>query len=236
MNLFEGSLPDRLASEYVLGTLTGAARRRFETLMAAHPRLRDAVADWEAHLLPMALSAPPIAPGDAVWTRLRARVAEDAAARQMPASRATQPLAGQVRQGRQLRLWRAYGALATLLAMLLAFLLRLAPAEAPLIVVLHATKGSELLVAGVSADRQRVSIRPLQKVSLTQAQSLELWALHKQGAPSSLGLISADGLTAVRKQTLPRDTTGLAVTLEPAGGSPHGVATGPILFVGDLTL
>lgn len=233
MNLFEGTLPDRLASEYVLGTLTGAARRRFETLMQAHPRLREAVADWEAHLLPMALSAPPIAPCDAVWARLRARLAEDAAARRLPFTCARQPLAGQVRQ---LRLWRAYGAVATLLATLLAFLLRLAPAEAPLIVVLHATKGSELLVAGVSADRARLSIRPLQKVNLTQAQSLELWALHKKGAPSSLGLISADGLTAVQKQTLPKDTTGLAVTREPLGGSPHGVATGPILFVGDLTL
>ena len=43
-------------------------------------------------------------------------------------------------------------------------------------------------------------------------------------------------LTAVSKKNLPKDTTGLAVSLEPAGGSPTGKPTGPVLFVGDLTL
>ena len=137
---------------------------------------------------------------------------------------------------RQLRLWRAYGALATALALSLALMLLQAPADPPLIVVLHATTGSEVLIAGLSADRAQLSIRPLQPVALSQTQSLELWALHKAGAPSSLGVISADGLTALHRHAIPADTTGLAVTLEPLGGSPHGVATGPILFKGDLTL
>jgi len=38
------------------------------------------------------------------------------------------------------------------------------------------------------------------------------------------------------KKTLPKDTKGLAVSLEPLGGSPTGAPTGPVLFVGDLTL
>jgi anti-sigma-K factor RskA len=39
-------LADRLAAEYVLGTLRGAARRRFEQLLPAHRELADAVARW----------------------------------------------------------------------------------------------------------------------------------------------------------------------------------------------
>jgi anti-sigma-K factor RskA len=105
-----------------------------------------------------------------------------------------------------------------------------------MIVVLHATQGSETLVAGLSADRRALTIQPLQKVALASDRSLELWALKKDGPPASLGVIAADKLTAVNRQALPKDTKGLAVTLEPLGGSPHGAPTGPVLFVGDLTL
>ena len=45
MNLFLGDLPDRLAAEYVLGTLQGGARRRFDALLPAHPALRGAVSN-----------------------------------------------------------------------------------------------------------------------------------------------------------------------------------------------
>jgi len=103
-------------------------------------------------------------------------------------------------------------------------------------VVLHATKGSDTLVAGLSPDRQQLTIQPLEKVSLTSDQSLELWALKKDGPPASLGVIAADKLTAINKRTLPKDTKGLAVTLEPLGGSPTGAPTGAIVFVGELTL
>lgn len=219
MNLLRHDLPDRLAAEYVLGTLTGGARRRFDVLLPAHPALQRAVAAWEARLLPMALAAPAVEPSAATWSGIESRLGF------APAP-----------SGRQLRFWRAFSALASFAALLLALSMRLAPAEAPMIVVLHATQGTEALVAGLSPDRRQLSIQPLQKVALAPAQSLELWALPKTGAPSSLGVISADGLTALSKRSLPKDTKGLAVSLEPLGGSPTGAPTGPVLFVGDLTL
>jgi anti-sigma-K factor RskA len=223
MNIFLGDLPDRLASEYVLGTLTGGARRRFDALLPAHPSLRQAVANWEARLLPMALKAEPVQPQARVWGAIEGKLgwAE-------PASKAASSL--------RLRFWQAFAAVATVAAVVLGTTTHTGPTEAPMIVVLHATKGTETLVAGLSQDRQQLSIQPLQKVSLTSDQSLELWALKKAGPPASLGVIAADKLTALRRKTLPGDTKGLAVTLEPLGGSPHGAPTGPVLFVGDLTL
>ena len=225
MNLFLGELPDRLAAEYVLGTLTGGARRRFDALLPAHPILRVAVAGWERRLLPMALKAEPVQPGAAVWNSIESKLgwAAPAAARQVSSLR--------------LRLWQAFAAVATVAAVVLGTSSQApVPTEAPMIVVLHATKGTETLVAGLSQDRQQLSIQPLQKVSLTSDQSLELWALKKDGPPASLGVIAADKLTALSKKTLPKDTKGLAVSLEPLGGSPTGAPTGPVLFVGDLTL
>ena len=48
MDYSRPELADRLAAEYVLGTLQGPARRRFEALQQAHPALRQAVAQWQA--------------------------------------------------------------------------------------------------------------------------------------------------------------------------------------------
>ena len=223
MNLFLGDLPDRLAAEYVLGTLTGGARRRFDTLLPAHPMLRHAVAGWERRLLPLALKAEPVQPDARVWNAIEGKLGW-AAAPARPAS------------SLRLRFWQAFAAVATVAAVVLGTTPRTVPTEAPMIVVLHATKGTETLVAGLSADRKQLSIQPLQKVSLTSDQSLELWALKKDGPPASLGLIAADKLTALSKKTLPKDTKGLAVSLEPLGGSPTGAPTGPVLFVGDVTL
>jgi len=134
------------------------------------------------------------------------------------------------------RFWRLLTAFASLVALTLGMMLRLAPAEAPMIVVLRATQGTQTLVAGLSRDRRELSIQPLQPVALTAQQSLELWALPKAGAPRSLGVIAGDKLTPLSRRTLPADTKALAVSLEPFGGSPTGAPTGPVLFVGDLTL
>ena len=41
---------DRLAAAYVLGTLRGPARRRFEALLPAHPALREADEGWRLRL------------------------------------------------------------------------------------------------------------------------------------------------------------------------------------------
>ena len=224
MNLFLGELPDRLAAEYVLGTLTGGARRRFDTLLPAHPALRGAVAGWEKRLLPMALKAEPVQPAQAVWAAIEGKLGWT-------------PPAGAKASSWRVRFWQAFAAVATVAAVLLGTRTpTVPPTEAPMIVVLHATKGSETIVAGLSPDRQQLTIQPLQKVALTSDQSLELWALKKDGPPASLGVIASDKLTALNRKTLPKDTKGLAVSLEPLGGSPTGAPTGPVLFVGDLTL
>ena len=221
MNLVTGELPDRLAAEYVLGTLSGGARRRFDALLPAHPALRQAVAGWEKRLLTMALKAEAVQPAPRVWTAIEDKLGW-----------APPPRVSSLR----VRFWQAFAAAATVVAVVLGTSTPHAPTEAPMIVVLHATKGTETLVAGLSADRQQISIQPLQKVALTSDQSLELWALKKDGPPASLGVIASDKLTAVNKHALPKDTKGLAVSLEPLGGSPTGAPTGPVLFVGELTL
>jgi anti-sigma-K factor RskA len=116
----------------------------------------------------------------------------------------------------------------------------------PLVVVLQGTEaGGPALtsfVASVSADGRALVARPLQPVALAAGRVLELWAVPPQGAPRSLGLVSAAGATVIRRDRLPaalldgRNTAALAVSVEPPGGSPTGVPTGPVVFAGKLQL
>jgi len=62
VNYDRSDLLDRLASEYVLGTLRGGARRRFATLLTILPSARAVVEQWEHQLALLASSLPPVEP------------------------------------------------------------------------------------------------------------------------------------------------------------------------------
>jgi anti-sigma-K factor RskA len=67
-------LRDRLAAEYVLGTLHGGARARFEQLLRDDFELGDRVAFWTRHLMPMASVLSTAAPSRRVWDGIAARI------------------------------------------------------------------------------------------------------------------------------------------------------------------
>jgi anti-sigma-K factor RskA len=67
-------LQDRLAAEYVLGTLRGGARLRFEAWMREDAALRQIVAGWEARLVPLADAVPARTPPRRVWRAIERRL------------------------------------------------------------------------------------------------------------------------------------------------------------------
>ncbi len=221
-------LADRLASEYVLGTLRGAARRRFDALLGAHPALRQAVAVWQERLVPLSTSVPEVKPPARVWQRIEARLFAD----QAPAPRWWQ----------QLSLWRGLSALSSVAAVALLVLVnQVPPAQPPVITILAANpEAAQALnasfVASVSADGRALVLRPLNDLTLSPGRALELWAVPAQGAPRSLGLVRADGATTLLKTRLLLDTAAFAVSVEPQGGSPTGAPTGPIVSLGKLQI
>lgn len=230
MDYSRPELADRLAADYVAGTLRGPARRRFEALLPAHPQLRKAVREWQARLMPLSAAVAEQAPPVRVWQRIEAQIAPARIAAAEPA-----PRGGWASLG----LWRGLAALATAGVVALALLLANPKVEPPVVVVLSSTaaEGAPAMpgfVASFSADGRAVATRPLLPVNLEAGRALELWAVPAAGAPRSLGLISAQGASVVARSRVPADTAALAVSLEPAGGSPTGAPTGPILYVGKL--
>lgn len=254
MDYSRPALADRLASEYVLGTLRGPARRRFETLMLAHPNLRQATRDWERRLTQLSAVTPEVTPSAKVWEGVQrklfgavdARNASPASSLPDTLAQATQGVAqGVVRWWQRLGLWQGVSAFATVATLSFGLLLaQPQPVRPPIVVVMAAQPNAggngiqpASYVASVSGDGRSLVLKPLndgQQVALNKA--LELWAVPAKGAPRSLGLISQQGATTVLRTKLLQDTAAFAVSVEPPGGSPSGAPTGPIISVGKLQI
>ena len=71
-------------------------------------------------------------------------------------------------------------------------------------------------------------------------KSAQLWMIGGDGVPKPMGLLAAEGtsrmtLAADQRRQLADGMT-LAVSVEPAGGSPTGKPTGPVVASGKLSL
>lgn len=230
MDYAKPGLADALAAEYVAGTLRARARSRFETLLPSHPALQRAMHEWQDRLIPLTTSVPEVAPPMRVWSAIESRL--------WPAP-AVQPW------WQRLGLWRALSGTALAGVVGLGVMLgNPPPAQAPVVVVLESTGAAvnpATIVASFSSDGRAVVARPLTRVSLASDRVLELWWAPEKGAPTSLGLIKADGATVLSRGQLPGGLRGsgidhMAVSVEPPGGSPTGKPTGPVVFYGKLQL
>jgi anti-sigma-K factor RskA len=223
-------LRERLAAEYALGTLRGRARDRLRRWMGADAALTRAVAEWEARLAPLAQTVKPIRVPARVWDAIESRLGGEA------------PRAG---WWDRVAFWRplgilASGAMAALLAVVAllpaAKLPPVEPVPAAYIAVLSDPKTQRPVLVATAARRDtRLAVRALDPAILVAGNSLELWALPRQGGPKSLGLLDAEQATLTlagsADQTL-GDVPQLAVSLEPRGGSRTGAPTGPVLYSG----
>lgn len=220
---------EALAAEYVLGSLRDPARRRFERLMAQRPEWRDEAEFWSTRLAGLAETVPPAIPPAALWQKIQSRI------------NARRPEA----QSRTLRWWKGLAAVSSIASVVLAIMLIAVPyqpAFRPQVSVLkdqESRTGWVLTVAARTAGGAEIraaveGARPL------SGKSFELWALPGAGAaPVSLGLLPSQGeaMLPVSAQALPLLKRGatLAVSIEPAGGSPTGQPTGPVAYQGKLT-
>lgn len=214
---------DLLAAEYVLGTLEPAEARELVAARAkTDPALAHAIAAWEERLMPLSLSVAPVAPPASLWRRLSASIAP-------------KPDRSWVRAWRSVAVWRGATAAGFALAAALAAFLFVRPPH-PLQSV------AALVPAGSAAAAYLAELQPdgtlrlvaLRPVPVAAGKDLELWALPKGAArPVALGVLPASGRNVAPPQ-MPARGTQLLISLEPLGGSPTGLPTGPVLFAGTL--
>ncbi len=233
MRFADETLRDKLAAEYVLGTMSARARRRFEFHLRGNPQLRRAVAQWEARLSKLTEALPEIEPPARVWQGIKARL------------KIGQP----VRPGfwENLSFWRVSSFASGLLALALVVFVAVPRPEAPveggrMVVVMNdlATKKPAMTASwepGQSGSRL-LRIRVIGHAEMGPNTAWELWMLPGgDQKPVSLGLITTHETQVVKIPAALAArldaANGLAMSVEPAGGSPTGLPTGPVLYAGE---
>jgi len=234
-------LQHKLAAEYVLGTLRGAARRRFQTWLASDARLQQVVREWEQHLMPMMELSRKQTPQAKVWSNIEQSLKIGT----MQSKRAWLDFIESI------NFWRGFSVVASLALLLLVFIF-VKPQDQGLAADLYvATLTDEQArpIAVISTDtkdkqHRQVLLRFVDRPQVAANQSLELWSISKEGKIRSLGLVSElvsdkNAPQQVLRITLPEgvnsDTPALlAISLEPKGGSGNPEKpSGPILFKGN---
>ena len=221
MNYEQAELLDRLAAEYVLGTLRGAARRRFTRLCAQNAAARGALYRWEGYWAHLSRTLSPVQPSARVWTNVT---------RQLFGAGAGAPRAS---RWRSWQLAAAAGLVAV--ALIVGLIVRQQAPPLQMLAVLGTDTAHPVWRLERTAPLTALTIEVVGAVPPAAGKSYELWALPAGKAPVSLGLLPAGG-RAERRLSEPQRAALLAadkvaVSVEPLGGSPTGSPTGPIVIV-----
>ncbi|MFM8900691.1 MAG: anti-sigma factor domain-containing protein [Burkholderiales bacterium] len=189
MNYLQPERLDALAREFVLGTLTGAARRRFLKLLQQSPAARVAVSVWQERWMTLEAEAPQVTPSPQVWAALERRIHAGAIA--APA----RTEAG----GSKLGAWlqnlfspRSLGG-ALVGVLLCVVLLRMQPIwlgveplsdglPASYVGLLTDNQGRPTVLASSRRQGQQLTVKLLQPMAVPAGQVAQLWALPQDGS------------------------------------------------------
>lgn len=231
-------LLDKLAAEYVLGTMSARVRRRFQAIQRNSLAAQRAVEDWERRLSPLARSVPPRPPRASTWDAIERRID------------GTAPAAAAKSSGWFSWLFKpalgiAFGVVATL------GVVKFHPdAVVPIdnivqsrsklpesyVGLLTDAANNPVVLASSTRHGKTMSIKILRKVDVPAGKVLQLWAIPKDGAAFPLGVVPGEG-----KSTFPMSDTSekllsavprLGVSIEDAPAS-AGAKPGEFVLTGN---
>ena len=234
MNYADPNVRSALAGEYVLGTLHGGARRRFEQLMREDAQLRAEVERCQEDVYRLLDLLPDEAPPPEVWSRIDRRITQ---------SLRESPVKPKARWWCNIVLWRSWALATTVAALLLALWVNLTDRTAldpsPNFVVVvtdDANSQPSWLISG-RAGATSVRVRTLTPQPLPRERAFQLWMLPQgESRVRSVGLIPPSGSRVL--QVSQTDAERLAnaqkfgVSIEAQNGSPTGQPTTTPLYHG----
>lgn len=227
MNYLTEERRNALAAEYVLGTLQGPARVRFQQLMMEHRALRKTVWHWERGLNGLGEALPEQSLRPEVWERIKTRlglIGQEGGSDNvvpLPARPAKKPA----------RSWQWLAGLSTAAAIVLAVLLVwrpgvIDPEPAQQLAVVQSEEAEPLWF--IEVVKSAIRVRATSQLDPRADRDYELWLVAADGrAPVSLGLLPKRGQAELPRSDLLNqvEVAALAVSLEPLGGSPTGQPT-----------
>ncbi len=220
MNYLTEERKNALASEYVLGTLHGRARVRFQQLLMQHRSMRHVLWQWESRLNSLGGGIAAVQPPAQLWENIQKQLGFNNTV--LPDNVVRLPQT-------KVRTWQWLTGVASAAAILLAVMLIVPPTPDRMqtqIAVVQGEKAQALW--SIELGKKNLIVSATQNFQPLPNQDYELWMVAADGRPPvSLGLLPKHG-----KLTLPRNAlldqvkvAALAVSLEPLGGSPNGQPT-----------
>ncbi|WP_406870032.1 anti-sigma factor [Thioclava sp. 'Guangxiensis'] len=223
---------DLLAAEQALRLLPPEEQATFAARLRDEPALRARLRDWESRFAPLAEDFPEVMPPASVKRQLMTEIGA-------PASRRSLMLWG----------WLAGGVVAVgitatffvpdIINTLNNPAIPALPGFTPGMQASLMGAGDQLLVQ-VQYDTGTGEVRLVQMAGVQHAtdRSMELWVIPAGQKPVSLGLMpeQRDAHMPMPDELRPMLAGAtFAITDEPKGGAPDGVATGPVIAKGDMT-
>jgi len=222
--------PDRdddtvLAGEYALGLLSAEEAAVFEARLGAEPELRALYAAWAEDFAQLAEDIPPETPPAQVKTLIESELFDTP-------RHSIWSWLGLAAIGGGL----AVAALA-LAVFLGADFLNDGPGAPDYVAEITAEDGSLTIEAAYHAGEARLVLER-RAGAARPGRALELWLIDGDAAPASLGVLPDDPHAVLEvaeghRAAMPNAT--LAISDEPAGGSPTGLPTGDVLAAGQVS-
>jgi anti-sigma-K factor RskA len=213
-----------LAGEYVLGSLHGRARRRFETLLQTDPALRHEVQQWAQRLEPLNEELEAVTPSPRVWTAIEQQVGAEKS-----------PLWNSVVVWRRLSMVAAAASL--VLALLVGIPLYQTSAPERIAFVTDATDEPVWLVSAPSRSRT-LRIKTLKPMSMPPGEFCVLWLVWKDGFNQGVAVLpdNTGEMTVRLPKAMKRDPNKaeLVVTVE-TGDDAVTNMQGKVMFKGPWT-
>jgi anti-sigma-K factor RskA len=218
--------PDMTAAELALGLLDGEERAAALRRVLADPDFAREVEQWRQRLAGLFDDYPEVAAPDSVAERL-------AAPEPLPQARATSgfrwPIAALV------------GAVAAMLALFVVLQPTSQVAGPP-----HHMMVASLMMSDKSGavpamvDMTTGEMRIGEAGMAPQGKTAQLWMIGGDGVPKPMGMLASTGPSRVmlpmEKRRGLKAGIMLAVSIEPLGGSPTGLPTGPVVASGKLSI
>ena len=187
--------------------------------------LRGEVEGWQIQLYQLVDFLPEQTPPDEVWEKLSTRI--------IPRRNRSSGI------WQSLTFWRSVSVLAAC-AILLVIGLGIdrevaAPSDHHIVVADQQQRAVWLITTELT--QQTLTVKTLSEQTLSIDQSFELWLIvSADSAPISLGLINEIGSTRLNLSAATSaqlaNAAVLAVSVEPAGGSPNELPSGPVIYQG----
>ncbi len=225
-----------LAAEFAMGVLDKDEHAQATMLYDQNVSFRHEVDGWTSRLTPMLDDVEPQMPSPAVWSQIENRLGLV----ETPAQ-----TKGFAAWWQSVNLWRSLSfGTSALAAIALALLIygnplttpQTAPVTQDLVATLTAEGAGPAMVARLNREKGRMTV--LTNMQASAEHDHELWLVPAEGNPISLALVEAQGSADLQIDQAILDQLGegatFAISVEPLGGSPTGLPTGPVIATGQL--